>query len=108
MATAQVAWFQAGVWSAIDQLRAAASTIKANGVWEARAMAAIGDDLTHLQATLANIALSEDSDSESLLANRSTAVNAAIDLAREAALIPEIVSLSVALRVLYKALLVIR
>ena len=108
VATAQVAWFQAGVWSAIDQLRAAASTIKANGVWEARAMAAIGDDLTHLQATLANIALSEDSDSESLLANRSTAVNAAIDLAREAALIPEIVSLSVALRVLYKALLVIR
>ncbi len=106
--TAQIAWTQAGGWSAIEQLRTAAGMIKTNGVWEARAVAAIEDDLTHLQAALANVALSEDAASKSLLSQHSSSVNAAIDLAHEAARNPEIVSLSVAVRSLSKALLVVR
>jgi UDP-N-acetylmuramoylalanine-D-glutamate ligase len=82
--------------------------IKTNGVWEARAVAAIGDDLTHLQAALANVSLSEDAASKILLSEHSSTVNAAIDLAHEAARNPEIVSLSVAVRSLSKALLVVR
>jgi glutamate dehydrogenase len=104
--TAQLAWTQAGGWSAIEQLRVAAGMIKTNGVWEARAVAAIEDDLTHLQAELANIALSEDAVSKALLSQHSRSVSAAIELAHEASRNPEIVSLSVAARILSKALLV--
>ncbi|WP_284258009.1 NAD-glutamate dehydrogenase [Acidocella aquatica] len=105
---AQLAWAQAGGWSAIEPLRAAASMLKTNGVWEARAVAAIGDDLTYLQAALANAALSEDAESRILPQDHSATVNAAIDLAHEAARNPEIVSLSVAVRSLSKALLIVR
>jgi glutamate dehydrogenase len=108
VAAAQTAWFQAGIWSAIDPLRVAAGMIKTNGVWEARAISQIGDDLTQLQVRLVNAALSKNADPKFLIVDHGTPVNNAIDRAREAALIPEIVSLSVAVRALSKAFLVMR
>ena len=104
VATVQAVWFQAGIWSAIDQVRAALSMVNIHGAWEARAVAAIGDDLFHLQSTLVNVSLAEKVEPQALLADRSPSVSAAIGLAREAALIPEILSLSVAVRTLCKAL----
>ena len=99
MASAQEAWLQAGRWSAIDTLRAAAATLKPHGVWEGRAVTMINDDLTSLQANLVGEALATNTGAEP-----SSATLAAVERAREAALLPEIVSLSVAVRQLCKSL----
>ncbi|MHB0706674.1 hypothetical protein ACX4MU_13200, partial [Roseomonas mucosa] len=86
------AWAEAGRRMGLDALRGAAQSAPAGGAFGARARAALLDELDGLQARFARV----------LLEGRDPAAGAeaALTTAREAASVPDLAAVTVALRVL--------
>ena len=100
----QTAWTALGGACGIDMLRNALTSTTPLGAWGARALAALTDDLSSLQASLTAACVTSQRSAETLLAEAGAPAAAALTLAHDAALVPDLASLSVAIRELQRSL----
>ncbi|HQT89075.1 MAG TPA: NAD-glutamate dehydrogenase [Acidiphilium sp.] len=98
------AWDQVGAACGIDMLRNALASVPPQGAWGARALAALTDDLSSLQAALVTACVTTDQSAEALLAEAGASAASALALAHDAAVVPDLASLSVAVRELQRSL----
>jgi glutamate dehydrogenase len=98
--TAADAWAGAGDAFGIERLRTALAAMPSGGAWGARAVAALSDDLASLQGALAASALRGGVTAAALLETSGHAGRRAVGLAREAAAMPDLAAVTVAMRAL--------
>ncbi len=104
VAATQAAWDQVGATCGIDMLRSALAGVTPQGAWGARALAALTDDLSNLQAALVTSCVTSPRRADALLAEAGAPAQAALILAHDATIAPDLASLSVAVRELQRSL----